>query len=275
MAFTEEQEEILKRIIEAFQNGKTINDLPRVPYPIIKSEAEAFPIEIIRDGRSMYIIAGDLNNALNAADKKLVNQNLKDLRAKWDYLDRPQISIELADGIKIHNAKWYESNGYGLYFFRNIKATNNKVDEIQGGHFYDYSRCWKPMGLPGPSGTTQKRDLYIILNTTADGFVAKDGEPITPDDLLYYYTKVATNGKTYLRAKWGHRGKKIDITRTRATLTFECGFAYGPVYETNETETMRISDMTSNFVPFKIVMYFNPPRTDTGYKGEWKIMFAL
>lgn len=274
MAFTEEQEEILKRIIEAFQNGKTINDLPCVPYPIIKSDAESFPIEIIKGGRSMYIIAGDLNNALNGADKKLVTQNLKDLRARLNDLDRPQISIELTNSIKIYNAEWYESNGYGLYFFRNIKATNNTDDVITGRHSYNYSSCWKPMGIKDPR-PTQKRDNYIIFHTNDVGDVLKDGEVVSPENLLDYYTEVASNGNTYLRAEWGHRGKKIDITRTRATLTFECGFAYGPVWETNETEPMRISDMVSNFVPFKIVMYFDPPNTSTGYKGEWKLMFAI
>lgn len=273
MAFTEEQEEILKRIIEAFQNGKTITDLPRVQHPIIKSDAESFPIEIIRGGRSMFIIAGDLNDALNGADKKLVNQNLKDLREKSDYLDRPQISIELLGGIKIHNAEWYESNGYGLYFFRNIKATNNKADLIQGGHLYNYSSCWKPKGVDDITNT-HKRDNYIIFHTNDDGIVLKDGIVVSPEDLLDYYTVEASNGKTYLRAQWGHRGKKIDITRTRATLTFECGFAYGPVWGPNETEPMRISDMVSNFVPFKIVMYFDPI-TKNGNVPGWKIMFAL
>lgn len=275
MAFTEEQEEILKRIIEAFQNGKAITDLPRVPYPIIKSDAETFPIEIIRNGRSMFIIAGDLNNALNGTDKKLVNQNLKDLREKSDYLDRPQISIELLDGIKIHNAEWYESNGYGLYFFRNIKATNSKA-KYPRGKDHNYSSCWKPKGTDQFTNT-KKRDDYIIFHTNDDGFVLKDGIEVSPEDILDYYTMVASNGKTYLRAQWGHRGKKIDITRTRATLTFECGFAYGPVWETNETEPMRISDMVSNFVPFKIVMYFDPTKKgeDDLYNGEWRIMFAL
>ena len=260
MAFTEEQEEILKRIIEAFQNGKTINDLPDLK---LSGDMYNLPIETFIFGESGRIRAGVLNDALN-----------KDLREKSDYLDRPQISIELVGGIKIHNAEWYESNGYGLYFFRNIKATNNKATVIQGREDHEYSSCWKPKGFPDIFEYTEKRDNYIIFHTNDDGIVLKDGIEVSPEDLLDYYTVEASNGKTYLCAKWGHRGKKIDITRTRATLTFECGFAYGPVWGPNETEPMRISDMVSNFVPFKIVMYFEPI-TKNGNVPGWKIMFAL
>lgn len=271
MAFTEEQEEVLKRIIEAFQNGKTINDLPS--FVTNGQNAYDLPIETFFDGASRYIKAGDLNTALNRADKTAVRTEINALQRRAEFLERPMIGIEIQSKcIRLKNYEWYKVKGYGLYLFRNIKSRNRYGDVYEGTRRdYEFYSNWRPKGHDQFNRIEGMRDDYEIYDVDAEGFVLKDDELATTDNLIDFYTRKYNGKDTEIRVMWGKCGKRIYTNNIKSTLTFELGLAYGQIGKVGNTERMRVENMVSNLVKFKIMLIY----VHHGDTATWEFQLKL
>lgn len=302
MAFTEEQEEILKRIIEAFQNGKTINDLPDLK---LSGDMYNLPIETFIFGESGRIRAGVLNDALNAADKAQLNANIESLMQKTAFADAPMISLDpqclagwngkIKDDIvgsttfspiqlsslRIKNADYYIKKGCRIALFRKIiqiqtthdynpdiphdddnHYINTKKKKYKGWRFWDESSIAGVWSLGGFRVGIDGKLRYYHNNNTSD---------ITADFLLSYRTYInKSNNQEYMRVLWGAKGKDFPLasdSNQHSPYKFPLALAFC------DDEW----NIISNIVPFHVLVYYGyPMNLDENEKeiDKWNFCFT-
>lgn len=304
MAFTEEQEEILKRIIEAFQNGKKITDLPR--FTTNGQSAYDLPIETIMPvgGRSGRIRAGELNDALNAA----LNANMESLMQKTAFADAPMISLDTQclagwngrvindtdqgpvypqqiqlSSLRIKNASYYiDDKGCKIVFFRKIKQINN-IDEYnpdiptsEDAHYFNYKRKkhkgWRLWGAQSLTNSAEAGWTLDRFSLDQTGKVLYEGKPLTADFLLTYKTVEKTfQGEKYevMRVLWGAKSKEFALTKTNAPhipMKFPLALAFC------DDE----GNIISNIVPFHVLVYYGHPinQDDLHATDKWNFCFT-
>lgn len=303
MAFTQEQEEILKRIIEAFQNGKAITDLPK--FITNGQSAYDLPIETIMpvSGRSGRIRAGVLYDALNAADKAQLNANIESLMQKTAFADAPMISLDTQclagwngkikddivnsttfspiqlSSLRIKNADYYIEKGCRIALFRKIKQIqtthdyNPDIPNNDDSHFINTKkkkqkgwRLWSESSIMG---------VWFIdeFRVGIDGKLRNynDTRDITADFLLSYRTYInATNKQEYMRVLWGAKGIDFPLTRyskQHSPYKFPLALAFC------DDEW----NIISNIVPFHVLVYYGYPiNQDEGKKenDKWNFCFT-
>lgn len=296
MAFTEEQEEILKRIIEAFQNGKKITDLPS--FITNGQSAYDLPIETVILGKSKRIKAGDLNKELNVK----LNANIESLMQKTAFADAPMISLDpqclagwngnIKDDIvgsttfspiqlsslRIKNADYYIKKGCRIALFR-------KIIQIQTTHDYNPDI---PHDDDNHYINTKKKkckgwrlwiDSSIMGVWDSDGFRVgidgklryyKDKRDITADFLLSYRTYInKSNNQEYMRVLWGAKGKDFPLatdSKQHSPYKFPLALAFC------DDEW----NIISNIVPFHVLVYYGYPITqdENEKKIKWNFCFT-
>ena len=299
MAFTEEQEEILKRIIEAFQNGKKITDLPR--FTTNGQSAYDLPIETIMpvSGRSGSIRAGTLHDALNAK----LNANIESLMQKTAFADAPMISLDpqclagwngkIIDNIvgsttfspiqlsslRIKNADYYIKKGCKIALFR-------KILQIQTTHDYnpdiphDDDNHYINTKKKKYKGWRLWHESSIMGVWNLDGFrVGIDGKlryynntrDITADFLLSYRTYInESNNQEYMRVLWGAKGKDFPLatdSKQHSPYKFPLALAFC------DDEW----NIISNIVPFHVLVYYGDPMNQDENEKEidkWNFCFT-
>lgn len=305
MAFTEEQEEILKRIIEAFQNGKKITDLPN--FITNGQSAYDLPIETVMPAsrRSGRIRAGVLYDALNAADKAQLNANIESLMQKTAFADAPMISLDTQclagwngrikddivgsttfspiqlSSLRIKNADYYIEKGCRIALFRKIKQIqtthdyNPDIPHDDDSHYintkkkkYKGWRLWKN----GNNLANWRIDHFRVgIDGKLRYYYQNYTRDITADFLLSYRTYIYTpNNKEFMRVLWGAKGKDFPLA-TDSDFHSPYKFPLALAFCDDEW------NIISNIVPFHVLVYYGYPiNQDESEKkiDKWNFCFT-